>query len=111
MCASAWQSTPAEVLVHHGDGTSVHVDDDVFWPRHVRIITFDETELDLSFEVPCELLVLDGAFEQLHIEVMPFVFYALHSIALGGERHLRSMDRLDGWDLLTLSPSRMVTGP
>jgi hypothetical protein len=37
-----------------------------------------------------------------------FVFYALHdpqegslsgTIALGGERHLRSMDRLDGWDL------------
>jgi hypothetical protein len=23
------------------------------------IITFDETELDLSFEVPCELLVLE----------------------------------------------------
>src|SRR5215212_11562548 len=99
---------PTEVLVHHGDGTSVHVDDDVFGPRHVGIITFNETELDLSLELPCELLVLDGALEQLHIEVMPFVFYALHdpqerplsgTIALGGERHLRSMDRLDGWDL------------
>ena len=52
--------------MHHGDGTSVHVDDDVFWPRHVRIITFDETELDLSLELPRELLVFDGALEQLH---------------------------------------------